>query len=152
MNRIVGFAVSVVVMQVFLGCGSDYVLRGQAVEGEWGSVLFVGPDDGELDGAPVAHADVALYRDPTRPSRTLIASGRTDGAGRIAMPLSVFGAGWMAEQWLVEVVKPGYETIQQMVTLPRAKDGKIMLIVLRPGVSSPPEQPEDLWEEFRRFR
>ena len=134
------------------GCGEPYVLRGKAISGGYGSLLFVGPDDEQLGQPGLAAASISIYRDANRPNQSLFATGRSDGLGEISIPLKGFGVGWMEEQWLVEVTKPGYETLQSVVTLPPAKHDRRILITLIPGLSVPPKQAEDLWEEYERYR
>ena len=134
------------------GCGEPYVLRGKAISGGYGSLLFVGPDDEQLGQPGLAAASISIYRDANRPNQSLFATGRSDGLGEISIPLKGFGVGWMEEQWLVEVTKPGYETLQSVVTLPPAKQDRRILITLTAGISMPPKRAEDLWEEYERYR
>jgi hypothetical protein len=134
------------------GCGDPYVLRGKAISGGYGSVLFVGPDDAQLAELGLAAVSISVYRDANRPNQSLFATGRSDGVGEINIPLKGFGVGWMEEQWLIEVMKPGYETLQSVVTLPPAKHDRRILIMLVPGLSVPPKQAEDLWGEYERYR
>jgi hypothetical protein len=134
------------------GCGEPYVLRGKAISGGYGSLLFVGPDDEQLREPGLAAASISIYRDANRLNQALFATGRSDGLGEITIPMKGFGVGWMEEQWLIEVTKPGYETLQSVVTLPPAKHDRRILITLIPGFSVPAKQAEDLWEEYERYR
>lgn len=135
------------------GCGGKYAVRGKVVEGSFAMVQFVDPDHELLASPGVAYADISILRDPTKPNQRVVASGRSNGQGQFDIPISEFGAGWMVEQWLVQVVKPGYETAETMTTLPGSRSGKRLLIVLAPGLSLPPTQRrQDLWEEAERYR
>ncbi|MDY7108317.1 MAG: hypothetical protein SYC29_06735 [Planctomycetota bacterium] len=137
---------------VLSGCGSPYTLRGKAIDGGYGSIAFVEADDAQLGEPGVAGARIAVYRDGDRPNQALFATGRTDGRGGISIPLEGFGVGWMEEQWLIEVTRQGYETVRSVVTLPSAKRDLRLLITLTPGLSTPGEKGEDLWEEYKRYR
>jgi hypothetical protein len=147
------FGLSVLLCSMLLaGCAGGYALQGKVVEGDFAGVFFVDGDDEQLDEPGLGGARIEIYRDPDRPNRSLAATGRSDSRGEIDMTLDAFGAGWMDEQWLIEVIKPGFETVQQMVHLPSAGKKRRMLIMLSPGVSIQPEPREDLWEEYERYR
>jgi hypothetical protein len=134
------------------GCGEPYVLRGKAISGGYGSIMFVPADDAQLAEGGVGQVNIAIYRDPNQLNQSLFATGRSNGFGEISIPMEGFGVGWMDEQWLIEVRKAGYEAVQSVVTLPSAKQDLRMLITLPPGISVPARQEEDLWEEYKRYR
>ena len=134
------------------GCGGGYVITGRVVEGGFGSAQFVKADDAELVEPGLPHASISVYRDANRPNQRLITKGRTNEHGMIEIPINEFGAGWMQETWLIEVVKHGYETVQTVIELPSSGKDMRLLVVLAPGVSVPPKKAEDLWEEYERFK
>jgi hypothetical protein len=138
---------------VLAGCGETYTLRGRVVSGMSPYVSFVPADDATLtSNAGVAHASISVYRDPDKPNRALAAKGRSDARGNITIPIKSFGVGWMAEQWLIQVVSPGFETHEELITMPSAKDELKTLIVLTRGYSVAPKPEEDLIDEYERFR
>ena len=133
------------------GCG--YTLSGKVVRGEYGSILFVPSVDEQFQDQPVPYASVKVYRDPDTPNRELIGTGRSNRDGEVSVPLKAFGAGWMVEQWEIEVVTPGYETVASRVTLPSSGKKLKMLIVLVAGRSmTPSTESEKLWEQYEQFR
>jgi hypothetical protein len=134
------------------GCSTKYPITGRAVAGEFGAAMFVSADDELLELPGLAYAEIRIYRDPTKPNRQQVAAGRTGPRGEIDMMLTKFGAGWMIEQWAIQVVKPGYETVESLVTLPKKKDLKQLLIVMPRGVSIPPASQDSLWDEADRYR
>jgi len=134
------------------GCGGSYVLDGRVVEGDFGSVAFVAGDDEQLlVGKPVSGANISVYRDAGRLNQRLVATGRSDAAGRVSIPIDEFGTGWMEEQWMIEAFRSGYEPVQSTVVLPGKRQQRELLIVLAEGWAMPP-QKEDLWEEYERYR
>ena len=136
------------------GCGGPYVLRGRVVDGGFSSVVFVDGEDRQLGeaGTGIPSARIAVFRDPRRLNRSLVATGPSDPEGSFAIPLSVFGAGWMDEIWLIQVTCPDFETVESMVRLPTSGADARALIVLRPGVSIVPPVREDYREQAERFR
>jgi hypothetical protein len=134
------------------GCGSPYVLRGKAIDGGFGSIMFVEADDAQLAQPGVAGVRIAVYRDAGRLNQTLFAAGHSDGRGGISIPLEGFGVGWMEEQWLIEAKRPGYETVQSVLRLPSANRDLRLLVTLTPGLSTPGQEGEDLWKEYERYR
>ncbi len=152
MNKVLNLVLAVAIMLILGGCGSGYMLQGRAVEGGYGTAMFVSADDDQLNTTPVAFAEVSLYRDAGRLNQALVAKGRSNGRGEISIAVEEFGAGWMEEQWLIQVVKSGYEMVESIVVLPRAKDEKRLLIVLSPGRSLTPPGSEDLWKEVDKYR
>lgn len=136
------------------GCGGGYVLRGRVVDGGFSSVVFVDREDRQLGaaGTGIPLARIAVFRDPGRLDRSLVATGLSDPGGSFAIPLSVFGAGWMDEVWLIQVICPDFETLESMVRLPTSGADARALIVLRPGVSIVPPVRDDFREQAERFR
>jgi hypothetical protein len=149
----VRFALLAVVIAGLAGCATSYALRGKVVEGSFAAAEFVDEGHEQLEQAGLAYASISIYRDPTQPNVRLVASGRTNGRGEFDIPINEFGTGWMVEQWLVQIVKPGYETLESMLPFPSAGKKKQLLIVLTPGLSLPPRPPrENLWGEAEHYR
>ncbi len=146
------FALTFASVFMLAGCGGGYLLQGKAVSGDFASVMFLPADDEMLASTGVGKARLTVYRDAGRPNQSLVATGISDGRGGVSISLDAFGAGWMQEQWLIEVVKPGFETIESIVTLPPAEQGMQMLIIMSPGQSLPPRGLDTLWDEAERYR
>ena len=137
------------------GCTSmsgGYVLQGKAIEGDYSTMTFVGVDDSQLGALPVAYANISVYRDAGEPNQRLVATGRTDGAGAIHIPINEFGTGWMEETWLIQVVKPGFETMEMPLSFPRDWRKHRLLVIMRAGMSTQPKSSNELWEEYERYR
>lgn len=136
-------------------CGGPYVIQGKVIEADMTSIWFVQPSDDDLDQPGVANATVSIYRDGGRPNQRLIATGRSNQQGEFTVPLEgmdSFGAGWMVEQWLVQVTRPGYQTVEAILEFPDRKSGESLLVLLSPGYSPPSQQSESLWDEYERFK
>ena len=138
---------------VLSGCGG-YRLEGVVYEGDYGDIFFVdAAAPVHQDSDVVAGAEIRLHRDAGRPNQQLVASGRSDDGGRIVLSLKQFGAGWMQEQWLIQVTRRGYETIERVVTLPSSRRKQKLVVVLREGQSLAPVGGRvDPLEDFERFR
>jgi hypothetical protein len=134
------------------GCGNTYTMSGKVISGSYSTAEFVGPEHEQLAEAGIAYANITLYRDAGKPNMRVVATGRSNGKGQVSIPVGEFGAGWMVERWLLQVVKPGYETLDMEIVLPRAKDQRQLLVILTPGLSLPPKTPDDLWSEYERYR
>ena len=106
----------------------------------------------QLEKEGVGDVSISVYRDATQLNQRLVATGRSDARGGIAIAIDEFGAGWMQEQWMIQAYRPGYEAIESLVTFPQAKENMRMLVILTEGWSPPPQEPEDLWEEYRKYR
>jgi hypothetical protein len=135
-------------------CGGNYALRGKVVAGGYGNVIFLEPGDANFEAEGLAGARVSVYRDPHKPNRARVARGRSGPGGEIDLPIGAFGAGFLEEEWLIEVIRPGFSTLETLVTLPAAGDDRLALIMLMPGASTAPgtETSEDLWEQVERYR
>lgn len=135
------------------GCGG-YVLRGRVVEGPGESMMFLKLNQADWNTAAggIAGAQIALIRDPDRPSHRLIGQGAAASDGSFAIPIDSFGAGWLEERWLIQAWRQGYRTLESIEALPADPRGHRLLIVMAPGQSQAPAEPENLLEEFRRHR
>ena len=130
------------------GC-QTYVIEGRVVEGPFGDMAFVRPDDPRLDDAALTNVRVTVDRDPDSLGRHQVGTQITDTKGRFEIPVGEFGAGWMDEQWLLRAFKNGYQTVSTTQRLPRGSDRRL-LIIMTPGQSE--TAPEDLQEQYERFR
>ncbi len=130
------------------GC-QTYVIEGRVVEGRFGDMTFVRPDDPRLDDPAITNVRVTVDRDPDSLSRRQVGTQITDARGRFEIPLGEFGAGWMDEQWLLRAFKNGYQTVSTTLRLPRGS-GRRLLIIMTPGQSE--DSPEDWREQYERFR
>lgn len=133
------------------GCNASYTLRGVVVQSDYADARFVESAQ-SIDEPGLSGASIQLYRDPSRPSRARVASGRSGSDGSFSFPVDAFGAGWMEEQWEIEVVRAGFETFRMMISLPPARAERRLVLSLRPGVSIPPKPAEDLWGDYERFK
>ncbi len=130
------------------GC-QTYVIQGTVVQGPFGDMAFVRPDDPRLDDPPIANVRVTVDRDPDSLARRQVGTRITDARGRFEIPVGEFGAGWMDEQWLLRAFKNGYQTVSTTRRLPRGSDRRL-LIIMTPGHSE--AAPDDLQEQYERFR
>jgi len=138
------------VLGVLGGCSSDYVLRGTAIQGPMTGAEIVTAGDERLSAPGVGGARIRLLRDPGLPKETVAATGTTSSDGTFELPVSGFGAGWMDEQWMIEILRSGYQSGRQLIRLPSSKQR--LLVILARGQSMPLPQREDLLETVERYR
>lgn len=135
------------------GC-EGYALKGRVVQGDASYVTLVSQDDPRLAQAGIAGAHVRVETDPMRLSRKTVATGTSDAAGDIKLPIGEFGAGWLEYDVGVFAGHEGFRPAEGFFDLP--PDGSALLIVLEPGTGSSatwqPTQRENLMEEYERFR
>jgi len=135
------------------GCGG-YQINGIVVRGDFGEATFT--ESGAISRdtrEPIAGAEIRLHRDAGRPNQQLVASGRSDESGRIHLRVDQFGAGWMTEQWLIQVIRRGYETVERVVTLPASSRRQDLIVTMREGISqSPGGSRADPLADYERFR
>jgi hypothetical protein len=132
--------------------GGPYTIRGRAVEGTFSSVEFVDAEYVGLNGRGVPGAKIIIVRDGDKGWAKHVAEARSSGDGTIEIPIQEFGAGWMIEQWLVQVERPGYQTTEALLSFPEAKEGKQLLVTLAPGPSIPLRSKDELMEQYEQFR
>ncbi|HRP64215.1 MAG TPA: hypothetical protein PK400_13025 [Phycisphaerales bacterium] len=153
--RCVVLFVALTVMATFLsGCETTYVLRGRVIEGMPPGIHAMPAAQLAGEAPPVARATVNIYRDPNRLNKSLVANGLTGPDGSFAIPIHAFGAGWMDEMWLVEVLHGQYQGAETILMLPPDTKRTQLLIMLAPGRGvSPAASPhsENLLEESRRY-
>lgn len=134
------------------GCGS-YRIRGVVMQGEYGLVQFVEPDNPVFSwGQRVSGASVEIFRDHDHLNRSLAARARSLPDGSFELPLGSFGAGWMEETWEIRGSAPGYHRTAEIMSLPGNPKGRLLLIVLQPGVDTPDPRDESPMRDFERFR
>ncbi|MHC4108616.1 MAG: hypothetical protein ACYSTY_11070 [Planctomycetota bacterium] len=133
------------------GCGS-YILRGKVVRGSMSTMSLVDPVDSRLSELGVRHVQVVIYRDPDRLAIHSAGRALSDANGWFDLEVNEFGAGWMDEEWLVRASRQGFATAELKLRLPPKHDPRPLLIVVAPGVSETPAKPEDLMEQYERFR
>ncbi|MEM8834446.1 MAG: hypothetical protein AAGD00_01375 [Planctomycetota bacterium] len=135
------------------GC-EGYALTGRVVQGDASYVTLVAKDDPRLAQQGIAGAHVRVETDPMRLSRKTVATGVSDAAGDVKLPIAEFGAGWLDYDVGVFAGHEGFRPAEGFFDLP--PEGSALLIVLEPGAQSTgswqPAQRENLMEEYERFR
>ncbi len=134
-----------------LGCGS-YTLSGKIIRGSISTMSLVDPVDSRLSEPGVRHVQIVIYRDPDRLAIRAAGRALSDANGRFNLEVDGFGAGWMEEEWLIRAWRQGFATAELQLRLPAKADPKPLLIVIAPGVSETPAKPQDLMEQYERFR
>jgi hypothetical protein len=133
--------------------GCAYKLEGKVVEGLNGAqVTDMQNADAQRGGVP--GASIELIRDPQRPTRQRVAQANADKNGRFVLTVDSFGAGWMQERWEIRVRRNGYESIQQDIDLPSSPDGRLVLVGLTRGRSTPFAEPtttRGLMDEAKKY-
>ena len=139
-------------MPLLTGCGSNYVIRGKAVRGDFSSVSFVSVDDSRLQNEGVTNVEVFLIRDPDRGNRKVAARANTNDVGEFVMPVNLYGAGWMIEQWLIHTYRPGFQSAQSLLSLPKPEQDLVLLVTLGRGVAELPHISNDLRRRYEHFK
>lgn len=129
------------------GCG-QYVLEGKVVEGEASAVQTVTPDDPRLEKPGLGQAQLVLTLDPNSLGRERIASQTVRPDGTFAIPVDVFGAGFLEHKFSARVRLEGYNSAFEVFMLPGG-DQKL-LVTLAPGRDQY-EEPDEALEESKRF-
>ena len=133
------------------GC-SSYVIKGTVIPGAVSDMTFVESNDSRLREPPVSNVRITVQRDPNDLSRQMVGTDVSDAHGRFVITLDEFGAGWMDEVWLIRATKGGFKNTTSMQRLDADKRHQRLLIIMAPGLSSVPQDQEDLMEEFREYR
>jgi hypothetical protein len=149
-RRLAGRAALLAVLAVLTGCGG-YRVQVVAIESSVADARFVDADRVPADALPVGDARVTMYRDPGSLRESAAGDVRTSSDGRGTLRIDGFGAGWMDEQWRIEVTAPGHEAVSVIRRLPGSGERLILLVELRSGASSLPRRDDPI-EEYRRFR
>lgn len=134
------------------GCGGPYVLEAKVVPSDFSTMAWVDADDARLMQPGLSNVQVSIERDPGKPNASMAARQLTDADGSLYMPIGALGAGFLIEQWRIEAVRGGYQTAEQLMSLPPAKDDKRLLILMAPGYSQPTREREDLMDQYRQYR
>ena len=136
------------------GCqgGGGYRLEGKVVTGGYSMMEFVPADDPRLQERGIGNVKLVIHRDGNKSWPKWVADGTSAPSGMINIPINEFGAGWMIEQWLIEAFKPGYVTLNSIMTLPSQKSGRKLLIMMAPGQAQPLRPRNELLDQYDRFR
>lgn len=129
------------------GCG-PYVLEGKVVEGDASAVQAVTADDPRLEKPGLGEARIELTLDPESLGREDVASRRVRPDGTFAIPINVFGAGWMEHEFGALVRQEGYSSAYRVFMLPGG-DQKL-LVTLKEGRDAY-KDPDEALEDSRRF-
>ena len=151
MRHLVTTALVLSVGSALAGC-RGYVLQGKVIRGFTDAMSVVSADDDRFGEAGVPNVKVTVHRDPDRLAIHLAGSGLSDSTGAFAVDIGEFGTGWMDEEWLVTATRPGFQTVQSKIRLPYDPADRHLLIIMVPGLSVEPERPEELMEQYERFR
>jgi hypothetical protein len=133
--------------------GCTYRLDGKVVDGFSGANVGRA-DDPDARKSGIEGASIELVREPDTPNRAVAARATSDSGGRFTLEVDGFGAGWMEEKWLLRVRRPGFETVETDVQLPRDPKGRLALVTLARGKSRPFREPENsrrLIDEARSY-
>lgn len=133
------------------GCGG-YTLRGKVVQGTTSGFELVHEIDQRLKGPGIHNAEVMVRRDPRSLHPQLVGRDRSDSTGDFTISIDEFGAGWMEEQWLVQAGVTGYQNAEMEIKLPQKGSKWRLLITLAPGTFTPMNQPDELMQDYERFR
>ncbi|GAB4518993.1 MAG: hypothetical protein Tsb0013_23000 [Phycisphaerales bacterium] len=116
---------------VLTACGAHQV-RGVVRVGENSYVQVVDKDDPRLaEGEPVVGATVTSVVDPQSLGSTRLPAIATDHTGAFAIPVDLFGAGWMEYELGVTVRRTKFSPAEGFFRLPGSD--KRLLVVLAPG-------------------
>ncbi len=143
--------ISVMLVIALSGCGG-YVLRGKVVRGITTDAYLVSADDSRLNDEGVSDVKIVVWRDPNRLNRQRVADGRSGPDGSFTIPIREFGAGWMEEQWMIEIFRTGYQTGSATMTLPGSPSKTPLIVTIAPGPSSPLQAPDPLMDQYERYR
>jgi hypothetical protein len=129
------------------GCG-QYVLEGKVVEGDASAVQAVPPDDPRLEKPGLGQAQIVLTLDPQSLGRERIASSTVQPDGSFAIPVDVFGAGFLEHEFGARARLDGYNAAYDVFMLPGGNQK--LLITLAPGRDTY-DEPDEALEESKRF-
>jgi hypothetical protein len=133
------------------GC-SSYVIKGTVIPGAVSDMIFVESNDSRLREPPLTNVRITVQRNPDDLSRQMVGTDISDAHGRFVITLDEFGAGWMDEVWLLRATKAGFKTTSSRHRLDADKKKQRLLVIMAPGLSSGPQDEEDLMEEYREHR
>ncbi|MHC4140561.1 MAG: hypothetical protein ACYSUF_01335 [Planctomycetota bacterium] len=133
------------------GC-SSYVIKGTVISGSVSDMLFVESNDSRLREPPLTNVRLTVQRNPDDLNRQMAGTDISDAHGRFVITLDEFGTGWMDEVWLIRATKGGFKTASSRQRLDAEKKQLRLLVIMAPGLSSAPQEEEDLMEEYREYR
>jgi len=131
--------ISFLACTLLAGCG--YQLQGRVVQGGFGTISLVNPNDPRLQGEGVSGVRVQLVRDPNRMRREVIAEGSSDSAGNFSLETKTFGAGWMDERFQILASRGGFGSAQSSFELPMDASSRRVLVELQRGAASGAASP-----------
>lgn len=140
------FALAALVLAIGLGsfgCEAHRV-RGRVVEGDFDFITVVPSGDPRLGSTGIGSTRITFTRDPGRLNSEQVGSGVSDPDGSFDIAIDAFGAGWMAEDWLVRAVRSRFGFAEGHVRLPSPGSGDRLLITIRRA------SPEEVREFERR--
>lgn len=133
--------------------GCAYRLDGKVVDG-FGSATVGRADDADARKGGIGGASVELIRDSGTMNRTVAARAVSGPDGRFTLDVQGFGAGWMEERWMLRVRRSGCENVESEVTLPPSTSGRLLIVTMARGKSTPFRDPENagsIMDEARRY-
>ncbi len=114
------------------GCGG-YVLKGKAVIGPYNSIELVDKNDPRLKDRGTPGVRVEAVRDPDSLGRKTVASANSGGNGDLRLAISEFGAGFLDEDWELNVKMSGASYAANLFRLPFDPDSVRLLVVVELG-------------------
>ncbi len=133
--------------------GCTYTMPGKVVDG-FGSAMVDTPENPDARKGGIPGATIELIRDPDTMNRARVAQATSRSDGRFDLVVDSFGAGWMQEKWLLRVRRSGYESIEMEVDLPSSTSGRLLVIGMARGRSTPFREPEStrgLVDEAKKY-
>ncbi len=153
MRRRIALPALGLVMVLLTGCAVEpYVIHGRAVRSDFTTASFVDVDDSRLLGEGLSSVDVYLIRNPTRGDREVVARVQTNDVGEFAMPVNAYGAGWMIEEWMIHTYRPGFQSVESIMTLPKPKETRALLLMLGRGIAEQPALGDDHLRQYEHFK
>ena len=144
-------AACTVAMAALGGCA--YRLDGKVVDG-FGSATVGRTDDADAHKGGIGGASVELIRDTGTMNRSVAARAVSGSDGRFTLDVQGFGAGWMDERWLLRVRRNGCENVESEMSLPSSTSGRLLIVTMARGRSTPFRDPENagsIMDEARRY-
>lgn len=133
--------------------GCTYTMPGKVVDG-FGSAMVDTPDNPDARKGGIPGATIELIRDPDTMNRARVAQATSRADGRFDLVVDSFGAGWMEEKWLLRVRRSGYESVEMEVDLPSSTSGRLLVVGMARGRSTPFREPEStrgLVDEAKKY-
>jgi len=138
---------------VSAGC-SSYKIRAQVIESERSSITIEPLEAAPVGGKGIEGVTIRIHRDPSQLNRAVAAEGVTGANGVAVLQVQGFGTGWMAEEWLVEAIGPGYGRSEALLGLPASPGDDVIIIRMAPGRAAPLGRDTDYdpMDDYERYR